>query len=183
MVARPPTLWCRVEVGNMREEWRAVSDWPYEVSSLGRVRKNGRVLTQSLNKDGYPCVKLYCPSSKPKTITVHLLVCTAFHGPRPGENYQCRHYPDNARSNNCATNLSWGTSKQDAADRLALGTQARGERNGRSKLDRVSVRSIIAEHACGVPKLVLARKYGVTSKSIRMIIQGTTWGATAPAAS
>ena len=58
---------------------------------------------------------------------VHQLVCEAFNGPRTGET---RHLDGN-RLNNTPANLRWGTTKENAADRVRHGTSAlpRGPRN------------------------------------------------------
>lgn len=102
----------------------------YEVSDLGRVRSSiqpggagGRglrstphVLRAGINRFGYR--KVYLPG-KPGTL-VHSLVLTAFSGPRP-PGMVCRHL-DGDSLNNLASNLAWGTYRQNMLDRRDHGT-------------------------------------------------------------
>src|SRR5258708_27104956 len=156
------------------EEWRRIPDWPYEVSSLGRIRRKetGRVLKPILDKNGYHHVSL--SKGKARKFRVHILVCLAFNGPRP-LGHQCRHYPDNKPANNRASNLSGGTAQRDADDRRELGTQARGHRHGRSKLDEVRVRLIREDYTRGITKSELARRHGVDRRVIWGVVQGVIW--------
>lgn len=120
-----------------RENWRPVLGYEglYEVSSLGRVRSldrvvvlrdeagtvwqrrtySGQVLRQQPHIAVYPQVKL---SKNGRIVNrfVHVLVCEAFHGPRPDE-MQAAHY-DGDRNNARAENLRWATRAENEADKL-----------------------------------------------------------------
>lgn len=61
------------------EEWRPVYGWPYEVSSVGRVRnaKTHRILRTFKTTKGYNIVQLARPGEV-WTVRVHRLVASAF---------------------------------------------------------------------------------------------------------
>lgn len=107
----------------MPEEWRPVVDYEglYLVSDLGRVRSlprattSGRILKQRADDVGRLEVKL-SKNGAEKTRRVHQLVAEAFLGPCP-PGQEVRHLDDDP-SNNCLTNLAYGTSKQNKADML-----------------------------------------------------------------
>lgn len=97
------------------EEWRPVKNFEgwYEVSNLGDVRSKFKMLTPSLNKQGYARVRLSkCNISH--LHSVHTLVAEAFlDNPH---NYKEVRPKDNMRAHNAATNLEWivsGSSKSN----------------------------------------------------------------------
>jgi hypothetical protein len=110
-----------------QEVWKPVVGYEhYEVSNLGRVRSQtyvnsygrrvvGRVLSLSLSTSGHPKVTLYKDNTK-RTEKVHQLVLNAFVGPCP-PGQECRH-EDDVPSNNCLSNLSWGTRSDNFHDRV-----------------------------------------------------------------
>ncbi len=66
------------------------------------------------NTKGYLIVQLW-QRGKKSLCKVHTLVCQAFHGPAPTDEYgpmQC-HHKDNDQLNNLATNLEWVTAKEN----------------------------------------------------------------------
>lgn len=116
------------------EEWRPVVGYAgfYEVSNQGRVRSlprtaarrvkgavpvRGRILSTYRNK-GYPAVKLTVGGTG-RRAQVHVLVCEAWHGPRP-TGAECRHLDDN-KLNVSPDNLQWGTRSENMLDRLRNG--------------------------------------------------------------
>ena len=109
------------------ETWKDVVGYEglYEVSDKGRVRSlprynaagcwlSGRILKQPRAPKGYRIVTLTRYGVQ-KVAAVHVLVATAFHGPKP-EGMICCHYDDD-KDNNAATNLRWDTYEANAADR------------------------------------------------------------------
>lgn len=67
------------------EEWRKIPGLPaiYEVSNFGEVRSwgshaRGRKLKTRMDRDGLPCVRLWCSDGKIRNRRVHLLVAEAF---------------------------------------------------------------------------------------------------------
>lgn len=100
------------------EEWRAVADWPYQVSNLGNVRrlagtKNnwkavGNLKIQKIGRTGrqYAGV-LLSNNGRHKTFYVHHLVAAAFMGPTP-EGMEIDH-TDGNRLNCHVVNLEFKT--------------------------------------------------------------------------
>lgn len=70
---------------------------------------------------GYLKVRLHRLGMRP-TRPVHVLVCVAFHGPRPAK-ADVRHC-DGDKFNNAATNLTWGSRRENNLDAVAHGTNA-----------------------------------------------------------
>jgi hypothetical protein len=107
----------------------------YEVTADGRVfsvahnwRGYGkRELTQDLNDDGYPSVRLTI-NKKRTRLAVHKLVAAKFLPPRPSPDHEIRHL-DGEKMNRTASNLAWGTRKDNADDRERHGRTSRGPRH------------------------------------------------------
>lgn len=109
----------------MIEEWRSTHHPDYDVSNMGRVRswtnrgKRARIGRQ-------PIPRILRPGSCRGHLRVHLganngyyvhrLVATAFLGPCP-DGKECMHADDD-RGNNCLSNLSWGTRRQNIDDMI-----------------------------------------------------------------
>lgn len=164
------------------EEWRLVMSWPhYEVSSQGRVRRavashvtpKGYVMTQSPQTNGYLTVTL-CRAGTYKRVSVHRLVCDAFHVPRPIGLTDVAH-GDGNKANNCADNLRWASSKDNHNDKRLHGTVAQGSAIAQSKLTEDQVRTIRKEGAAGTPRQTLADRYGVDKTNIGCILRNETW--------
>lgn len=120
---------------DISENWRSVPGHEdcYEVSDRGHVRsidrhvvgrwglhrRRGLLLRQSVDKDGYLSVAL-SRNGIARTMRVHRLVLMAFVGPAP-EGAEVLHRDGNP-ANNVVSNLSWGTSSDNAYDRVRHGT-------------------------------------------------------------
>lgn len=106
---------------------------------------------------------------------VHQLVCEAFHGPKPFPGAQVRHRDGNSL-NNAASNLTWGTSAENHADKRDHGTLPVGERHGRAKLTEQQVREIRERYAAGgVSQRELAAEYGVGRLAVSRVVRRTVW--------
>lgn len=104
----------------------------YEVTRDGRVLSfvrwpEMRELSQEMNDDGYPCVRVVI-NGRRRRVPVHKLVAQQFHGPQPAPGYEVRHLDGN-KLNPHADNLEWGTRKQNAEDRERHGRTSRGEKH------------------------------------------------------
>lgn len=105
---------------------------------------------------------------------LHRLICEAFHGPCP-DGMQCRHL-DGDKSNNAASNLSWGTKKQNEDDRKAHGTTASGENNPMAKLDRERVNEMRKHRRMtGDSYSKIARMYDVSTMTAYRAISQQSW--------
>ncbi len=111
------------------ERWKPVLGYEglYEVSSEGRVKsfhnsKVGEVRKLGISKKGYKTVELR-KNGIGKLRSVHVLVCEAFHGPKPSPNHEVNHKgKDGDKTNNRERNLEWTTRSQNAKHRcLVLG--------------------------------------------------------------
>lgn len=163
---------------NETEEWRAIEGWPYEVSSLGRVRRTipgrgGRRVEflhpwfRGKGNNAYLSVPLIADGRK-KNFLVHRLVCAAFHGPQPSPYHIAAHNND-VKTDNRPENLRWATHKENGEDKVKHGRSTFGSRSARAKLTDDQVRSIRADQR---PMAVLSREYGVSSPTISDIKKG-----------
>lgn len=168
------------------EQWKQVEGFPYEVSDAGHVRRTeggsngtyvGRVLKGYIDKNGYTVVRL-SRHGQVYDRKVHRLVCEAFHG--PSELPEVRHL-DGDPGNNTPGNLSWGTTQQNADDRVAHGRQQQGEDSPRALLTNAQVREIREAYEAArkgrqrVPRgwrEATASRYGLTVNGLSTIVSG-----------
>lgn len=109
---------------------------------------------------------------------VHRLVLLAHKGqPGDGETHG-RHLDGNCVNNN-ASNLAWGTPKQNAADAKRHGTLGSGMRSHRRKLTDVQVADIRRRIAEGEHTAALAQEFGVSRYYPNNLAAGKYWPATA----
>lgn len=131
-------------------------------------------LAETLGSEGYPFVTLI-ECGRKRTKSVHVLVCSAFHGPRPSTTSQVRH-ADGSRTNALPGNLSWGTSAENEADKRRHGTVAQGTRHGIAKLTEEAVRILRIAIPQGYWNPVDAAKaFGVDPSVIRAAVAGKSW--------
>jgi hypothetical protein len=170
------------------EVWVPVAGIPlglYEISSRGRVHavsrkwvdaigrpytKKGRILTATINMNGYPMVHLrYYGRLHPRT--VHSLVVEAFIAPRRG--LDTRHLDGN-RTNNRLSNLDIGSRTQNMADAKRHGTlhRAPGEKSSVAKLSNEQAREIRLSKRMAAD---LAVDHGVSVWAIHDIREGNTY--------
>lgn len=170
------------------EAWKAIPGFEgYEVSDLGRVRSfrrhggRGRAITDSprLKKtrpgsNGYLCVNLQKPDGNGcNKYAVHVLVATAFLGPRP-DGMQVAH-ADGDRGNARLDNLRYATALENANDKHIHGTTSRGEAGGNSKLTEVQVLELRFRHDLGESQPDLAARFGISTSQVSNIVRGASW--------
>lgn len=160
-------------------EWRPVLGWPYEVSDQGEVRRTGAAfgavvgrILRAKRLNGYCMVKLV-DGGRRRDVAIHVLVCEAFHGPRP-EGHEARHL-DGTRDGNAATNLAWGTPAENMEDARRHGTLTVGERHPHARLTDAKVRELRDLAAQGLSRAALGRQFGVSYHTIGRIVAGKKW--------
>jgi hypothetical protein len=132
----------------------------------------GRVLKLTKCPKGYLGVGLSRLGIE-KSRQVHQLVAEAFIGPCP-EGQEVRHGP-NGKLDNRASQLCYGTRRDNKADQLRDGTLNRGELHGKHKLRDADIGDIRRRVAAGEVQRAIAREYGVCFQTICLIASRKTW--------
>lgn len=134
---------------------------------------NARTVTHVVRPKGYHVISL-CGEHGAKHIrTVHALVLEAFVGPCP-DGLQCRHLDGNP-ANNHVLNLKWGTSIENANDKLLHGTYIQGERCSKAKLANDDVLKIRERRANGESLKTLANDFSLNVATVSRIALRQTW--------
>lgn len=165
------------------EEWRQVPTCPmYEVSSFGRLRRDGRFLKPSVcGKKGRYLKFTMWVDGKRTDKSLHVLVTECFHGLKPEPHLQVCHW--NGDGHDChADNLRWGTQEDNMADmerhgRLWRGGGARGENHYKAKLTAANVQEIRALAPSKGLFTQLSARYGVNRSTISRVFKGEFWKA------
>lgn len=172
---------------NSNESWVDVPDYIglYQVSDAGRVRihpesprKKGpsspsKVLKLA-DRKGYLVATLMGLDGKRKGTTVNRLVAFAFHGNPPTSKHQAAHL-DGDRKNNLPSNICWATSKENHNHRIHHGTDAKGTRNGRSKIKESDVIAIREAVLRGRTKVSIALEFGISNTQVNNIALQKSW--------
>lgn len=162
------------------EDWRAVVGFEgrYEVSNLGNVRaiprRNRRNIKAARPKaiwTGYLYVPLRGDGGKDYFKAVHLLVLTAFVGPRPSGLVACHN--NGVKTDNRVENLRWDTQSNNVREGYLHGRIAvHGDRHPNTKLkddDVVAIRQLLSQ---GVQGKEIAARYNVCPSTISAIKTG-----------
>lgn len=75
---------------------------------------------------------------------VHKVVCEAFHGAKP-EGLQARHLNGN-RDDNSASNLKWGTPKENGKDMVRHGNSRLGKKHSPETIAKLTGRALSEKH-------------------------------------
>lgn len=172
---------------SMKEEWRPVVGYEgfYEVSNFGAVKSLPRRVphytgASFVRKGGdlkititglYPQVNL-SKEGRTKTHMVHRLVAAAFLGARP-KGFHVRHL-DGDKWNASATNLAYGTAKQNMEDMARHGRVPKGVSHGRAKISEDDVRTIRKLKGLLTHKEI-ASTFGLGLSQVGNIIYGLQW--------
>lgn len=160
----------------------------YKVSNTGLIKavkrkvrnrygfcyKRERILKPCPTKRGHLMVNL-SKNSKLKGHYVHRLVLEAFAGKCP-TGHECRHFPDQNPANNNLWNLSWASKSTNQRDRIANGTESRGEQHPCAILtyeNAIEIRELYSSGIWSMGKL--ARMYKVSNWSIWQVVRFKTW--------
>jgi hypothetical protein len=164
------------------EEWRPCPGYEglYEVSSLGRVKTLGdrggrvRLLRPGPDQTGYPQIAL-TKDGKRTPKTVHRLVALAFHGDKRNALHIEVAHLDGDMTNARADNLKWVSKVENRAHRKLHGTHDAGENNSNAKLTDDAVREIRSYPLYQIDMKELARRFGVSLRTIDCARRGRTW--------
>lgn len=175
---------------DVSEEWRSIPGWEglYEASSLGRVRSlsrmvtflnrrgttvrrwlTGRVMQPATSKAGYYGVMLSGGEGAVHR-EVQILVCAAFHGPRP-DGMQAAHR-NGVSTDNSQGNLRWATPRENAGDKVDHGTLKFGEAHYAARLSAGAVTEIRDPRHTARS---LAEKFGISPKTVSKIRKRRAW--------
>lgn len=164
------------------EVWKVIEDYPYySVSNMGRVRRDksgsgtysGRVIKSHPDWRGYHLVYL-CWDGNQRGVSLHRLVCTAFHGRPEGDKTQVDHI-DFDISNNRADNLEWVSCLENFRRRKAAGRSAKGEAHPSAKITESQAMEIKRRCADGEKYSVVAPDYGISPWTASQIAKGQLW--------
>lgn len=135
--------------------WDDCPKWPYKRMSNGYAQ-------------------IHWKSAKTRSQLVHRVVCELVNGPPPTDKSEAAHACGKGHEG-CfgARCLSWKDRTGNAADMVAHGNSAWGERSYFARLTKAQVVEILA--SLHEPNSSLARRYGVTTDSIQNIRTGKTW--------
>lgn len=168
----------RVAEGEIKEEWRLVTGHSHlYASSTGRLMTpprrdsrgcqiKGRLLRQQIMRSGYATASArFHGDARDLPYLVHRLICMAFHGGVPFKGAEARHLDGNKR-NNTPKNLAWGTTRENALDKLSHGTMLRGEGVGNAKVSDRSALEIRTRYDAGESPTRIASDFGVTPSNV-----------------
>lgn len=165
----------------MEEIWKDIVGYEglYQVSNLGRVKNNIKLLSTKVVSSGYPSVML-CKSGKSKRQRIHRLVLDAFV---PNiENKPNGNHIDGDKSNNLLHNLEWVTVSENSKHAIKLGLlvmpNIRGVKNGRSKVTEqqvLEIRKMKSELGDNITYKKMGEIFGVSDNQISMICNRRHW--------
>lgn len=169
------------------EKWRPIPGYEnrYDVSNLGRVRSVTRNVSMYGGRVRVLKGRILCPNTSgrymqvglgiDKTKLIHRLVALAWV-PNP-EYKPCVNHKDGNKSNNYASNLEWVTQTENVrhAFKNKLMKSVMGEDHYFSKLNNKKVIKIRELSEQGILSDEIGKRFNVTGRNIRSIIQGKTW--------
>lgn len=151
------------------EVWKPV-EVVYEVSSWGRVKKNGLLVNIYIHKNtGY-----LSASINSKTISLHRLVCESFNEKKEG--CVVVNHINGIKTDNYYKNLEWVTIKENSQHAIQTGLfNTKGERHYKSIISNEEVILIIDDYKNGILIEVLAEKYNCCYNVVRNILTGESY--------
>jgi hypothetical protein len=166
------------------ERWLPVIGWEglYEVSDWGRIRsvrhwangwRGGQILKLRPCPHGGHLQVHLSDSGRRAMAYVHQMVAVAFIGPcPPGE--ETRHW-DGDTENNRPSNLLYGTSAENAQDRVRHGRLGAGSSHPFSTLTDADVAAIRAAWQQGAQVANLAVRYDISKPAVSRIVHGLSY--------
>ena len=157
-------------MGRIRSEERRVR-WLNRWNQNAERAKPASILQPSIKKFGHGRVVLSVDGNKTE-LGVHVLVCMAFHGPRPSDRHITAHN-DGDPSNNRPENVRWATQKENCSDRVAHGTAPLRGQNPNARTNEAAVAAIRLDRTNSQRRL--AEIYGISASQVRNIQKGVSW--------
>jgi len=176
-----------------QEEWRDIKGYEgrYQVSSLGLIKSisrlveyvagytksvKGRTMKLCVANNGYLQIALNRDNTE-KNYTVHRIVAQTFI-PNP-DNLPCVLHNDDDPTNNCVSNLRWGTQQDNIDDRTKRGRTSVGESRPCSKLTErevLEIRQLFSStQGSSLSDRKVGKRYGVTGATIHKVRLGISW--------
>lgn len=164
---------------------KRVPEYPeYSVDEKGNIFSHLRIrfLNTTRHQKHGRMVDVFGSIGKHKNVRVSYMVLTTFVSPRPKGMIIL--HGKNGLFDDSLENLSWGTHKQNHADKWRDGTQQVGERVGTHKLNELQVRIIRRAYAPnikrthidkGIPTQQLAEIFNVSTNTIERIVNRESW--------
>ena len=169
------------------EIWKWIKEYEgvYQASNQGRARSffrgKCRLLKPTVTHRGYLGICLYrydekTKKQRKKTFRLNRIIAETFI-PNP-ENKPEVHHKNNDKTDNRAENLEWVTGEENREYAHEDGCYLKGEKNPTAKLTEGDVRFIRQNYKAGDLEFgqgVLAKKYGVSTTTIRNIVTFKSW--------
>lgn len=181
-VPDPTVCLCALPVN---EEWRPLVGYEgyYLISNYGRIRgligprgsprHKSRLVKWTMGDRGYWSVCLQRANVR-KTEMVHVLVARTFIGPCP-EGHLPNHI-DTHKDNPCVWNLEYLTPSENTLHAYEMGVMnAKGERNGRAKLDPPAAMAVVKMLDEGQTQRQIAATLDIDQATVSDISTGRTW--------
>lgn len=187
----------------MKEQWKQIKGFNYEVSNLGKIRSldkfqdfplfakgnkggdktsitpvliKGKDLKLTPSRQGYLCVGLYL-NKKNYYKLVHRIVAETFI-PNPKNKPQINH-KDSNKHNNCVDNLEWCTPLENMLHASTVGNHSKLHRSvfvNNSKLSKKDIKNIvIIKKEQKISNEKIANKYNVSRRSIDRLLRGESY--------
>jgi hypothetical protein len=163
------------------EIWKPVVGFEtfYSVSSLGRIRRDGRAcgtkpglyLKPRVNRSGYLQIGFRAGANK-HFYTIHRVVAVAFIGPCP-KGHQINH-KNGDKTDNRVGNLEYATPKENIRHSL-VSHPRHGEYNSNAKLTESIVKEIRKRAKAGASGTALGLQYGICASMANGIIRHLHW--------
>ncbi len=158
------SIWSCLHTHPGRHRYQVLTETWRELVPLRWHQKGRRIV--------YHAYKLRHDDGQLRQTRGSILILETFVGPRPDGLVAC-HTNGNSLDNTLG-NLRWDTPESNGADVRRHGSQ-RGSRNGHSKLTEDIVRQIRQARAQGVPRVDVARLFGVSRSTVQHIDDGRKW--------